>query len=306
MPYVTRKEIKLKLKKPLVLKVDLADDTLPRHYMLDSGIKTLLRGTVSLLVDENFYVKSVINKDYDFEVYSRGFYGANHKVSYERHLRLPEKLVKGFAIDEGMGIELILHEVVRGEVLENVFVEKEVEPIFPEARINGSMDFEPKGPGGDILAGSELLITTKFDDEFYDELVFEINSAFGLRLCTTTVVLVRKLFEKLIIDLLRKKYGMPQIELFYSTQDDGFHSLSTLIRNLRTKTDDFKPYGFFKLDREKESFLKFLWKVKEEGNASAHSLGPLLNSEEINALKPSINRFSDLLIRLIQKVKETP
>jgi len=119
------------------------------------------------------------------------------------------------------------------------------------------------------------------------------------------MVLVRKLFERLIIELLRQKYGMPQIELFYSTQDDGFHSLSTLIRNLRTKIDDFKPYDFFKLDREKESFLNFLWDTNEEGNASAHSIEGLLDPEEINALKPSINKYSDLLVRLIQKAKET-
>jgi hypothetical protein len=306
MPYVTRKKIKLFFRKPLILKVDLADDTLPRHYMLDSGVKTFLRGTVSLLVDESFYVKCVINKDYEFEVRSKGSHEPYGGVSYERCLFLPEKLVKRFAIDEGMGIELILHEVAKGEMLEDVFVEKEVEQIFPDVRIDGSMDFESKGPSGEILASSELLITTKFDDEFYDELVFEINSVFSLRLFTATMVLVRKLFERLIIKLLRQKYGMPQIELFYSTQDNGFHSLSTLIRNLRKKIDDFKPYDFFKLDREKESFLNFLWNMKEEGDASAHSLGPILGREEINALKPSINKYSDLFIRLIQKVKETP
>lgn len=300
MPYVTRRKVKVLYEKPLVLKVDLADDTLPRHYMLDTGKKTLLRGTVSLLVDENFYVKYVINKDFRSEVHSRGTYGYNGaktKVFYERYLCLPEKLVKGFAIDEGMGIELILHEVVRGE---------EIEPIFPDARIEGSMDFEPKGPSSEILASPELLITKKFDDEFYHELVFEINTAFRLRLFTATMVLVRKLFESLIIKLLRQKYGMPQIELFYSTQDDGFHSLSRLIRNLRPKIDDFKPYGFFKRDREKESFLKFLWDMKKEGDASAHSLGPLLGPEEIKDLKPSIDKYSDLFVRLIQKVKETP
>lgn len=296
MPYVTRKKIKLLYERPLVLKVDLADDTLPRHYMLDTGIKTLLRGTVSLLADENSYVKCIINKDYAFEVHSTGTYGYKGKVHYERFFCLPEKLVKGFAIDEGMGIELILHEVVRGE---------ETEPIFPDARIEGSMDFEPKEPSGEILASSELLITTKFDDEFYDELVFEINSAFRLRLFTATMVLVRKLFEKLIIELLRRKFGIRQIEFFYSEQDGGFLNLSALIRNLREKIDDFKPYDFFKLEREKESFLSFLWTIKEEGNASAHSLGPLLAPEEINALKPSINKYSDLFVRLIQKVKET-
>ena len=307
MPYVTRKIVQTLYKKPLVLKVNIADDVLPKHYILDTGITTLLRGTVSLLVDENFYVKRVIDHHvYDFQIFSKGFYGENNKVFYDRYLRLPEDLVKGFALDEGMGIEIILNEVVRLEVFEECIVEDESEAIFPNVLIKGSMDFEPKGPSGEIPDTSELLILKKFDDCFFDKLVLEINNAFRLGLFTATIVLIRKLFENLIIDVLRQRYGIPEIELFYSKKDNGFHSLSMLISNLRTKIPDFRPYGFFKLDRDKESFLNFLQDIRHEGNASAHSLGSLLGRDEINTLKPSINKYSELFVHLIHKIKETP
>jgi len=94
-------------------------------------------------------------------------------------------------------------------------------------------------------------------------------------------------------------------ELFYSENDCGFHNLATLIRNLRPKLDDFKLYDFFKLEREKESFLNFLWKIREEGGAGAHHIHSL-DHDGISDLKPSINKYSELLKHLIQKVKETP
>jgi len=264
----------------------------------------LIRGKVSLLADENNYVKCFINKDYEFQVERIGRYtgDSGSKAVYDIWLMLPQDLVSDFAIDANMGIELILMEVVYGT--ENQIAD--VKKIFSETVEQGSMDFELKGIKGETLPSSELLITTKFADTFYDELVSEINSAYRVRLPTATMVLVRKLFEKLIIDLLRQKYGTPHIELFYSKDVGGFHSLHTLIHNLGTKIDDFKPYDFVKLDREKEEFLKFLWTIKEEGNASAHSIEPLLDREEISALKQSINKYSELFVRLIQKVKETP
>ena len=98
---------------------------------------------------------------------------------------------------------------------------------------------------------------------------------------------------------------MSQKKLFYSEIDSGFLNLSALIRNLRQRLDDFKPNSFFKLKKEKEDFENFLWKIKEKGNASARSVH-LLDIKGINDLKPSINEYSELLIRLIQKVEETP
>lgn len=299
MPYVIRKKIKLVYNRPMVLGVQLDDDSLPKHYMLDSGIKTLLHGTVSLLVDKDNYVKCLINKDYEFQVDSVGHYTDKGCV-YNRRLLLPSNLVRDFALDVDMGIELLLHEIVTGN---------EVEKIFSESRVEGSMGFEPKGTSGESLASSELLITTKFTDEFYNKLASEINSAFRIRLFTATMVLVRKLFENLIIDLLRQKYGERPLEkeLYYSMKDKRFHSFSTLIHNFETHVDDFRPYtAVFQFDKGKNDFFKFLRDIKERGDACAHSIALIHDSDEINTLKPSMDKYSDLIVHLIQKIIETP
>jgi hypothetical protein len=258
MPYVIRKKTKLFHTRPIGLEVRLDDDKLPKHYFLDSGsgVKTLLRGKVTLLTDKNNYVKCVVNKDYDFHVFSIGTYRVGGTVAYTRRLILPNDLVKDYALDEGMGIELLLHEISTGG---------KVEKIYSESREEGSMEFEPLGMKGEISADSELLINTRFVDEFYNELALEINSAYRLRLFTATMVLVRKLFENLIIDLLRHKYGerLPQIDLYYSTKNQRFHSFSTLIHNLETNVDDFKIYNVgFQWDRSRGDFFKFLRDVK--------------------------------------------
>lgn len=286
-----------------IFKVDLVDDKLSKHYALDYGIPTFLRGTVTVLVDANDKVKQYINKDFEFEVYSKGYYGGSPiRCFYDRFMMLPRDLVNDFAIDVDDGIELVLKE----HVFKDETGKEEIEKIFSESRVKGPMDFEPKGFNSETVYGSEMLVTTQIADEDYNSLVLEINGAFSVGLFTATLVLVRKLFESLIIDVLRLKFGMGQMELFYSKEDNGFHTLHRLIKNLGANLNEFKPYGFFKLEREKEGLMNFLWKIKDESNASAHSFGPLLGREEVNALKPSINEYSSLLVRIAQKVKETP
>lgn len=286
----------------MALRIDIADDTLPKHYTLDygSGIPTSLHGKVTLLVDENDNVKSLINRDFGFEVHSSGYYGNGNKVTYNRYLQLPRDLVSDFAINVGDGIELVLNEVVVGN---------ETEKIFSQRRIEGSMDFEPKGFSGEVMNGSETLITTRFADEFYDNLALEINSAFRIRLLTATIVLIRKLFENLIIDLLRLKYGErpPYKELYYSMKDKRFHSFSTLIRNFEQHVDDFKAFNVrFQWDRSKNDFFNFLRDIKERGDACAHSIELIHDPKGINTLELPMNKYSDLFVRLIQRVKETP
>ena len=305
MPYVIRKKIKIFHNDPLFLKVDLADEKLRQHYGLHQSYAKLIRGHCSFLTNENNYVETLVDRDYEFRLERIGIYGvSSSEAVYNIWLMLPEDLVSDFGVDRNMGIELVLNEVVYGMESQIADVKK----IFSERMEQGSMDFEPKGVDNEALSSSELLVTAKFADEFYDKLASDINSTFRIGSFTATMVLVRKLFENLVIELLRQKYGtgMAQIELFYSTKYNGFHSLSALIKNLSSKIDDFKPYGFFQLDKEKEDFMKFLRSIKEEGNASAHSIELNLNREKISALKLSINTYSGLLVRLIQKTKETP
>ena len=116
--------------------------------------------------------------------------------------------------------------------------------------------------------------------------------------------MVRKLFENLIIDLLREHYGLGKNELFYSKNMGRHHSLSILINNLKSHIDDFKVYTLaFHKDKD---FFKFLDEMKESCDASAHSLDILPDPAKINSWKSSINKYSELIIRTIEKVNSTP
>ena len=252
----------------------------------------------------------VINKNYKFKVTSRGTYTGSGECVYDRRLSLPIELVNGYAIDANMGIELILNELVyktNGIISTNV--PEEIVKIFPDVEVKGSMDFEPKGYSGETLATSELLITTKFTDDFYNDLVLEINTVFRINLYVASMVLVRKLFENLIIDCLREKYGEQPLNkaLYFSMNNKRFLNFQTLINNFESHVDDFKAHNVnFQWDKGKNDFFKFLRDIKERGDACAHSIELIHNPNKIIDLKPSINKYSDLLVRLYQKVRESP
>lgn len=309
MPYILRKKLEEVGEYPIRLQFNLPDnEKICKYHDLnhDFRLPTYLRTSSIIVVNKDFSVERVINKPFDFQVISVGHYtgGRDCQCIYDRQVMLPHNLVKDYAIDSTKSLELHVKQVVHNypDVKGNI-ESTEIEEVFPEANIEGSIDFEVKDISGHAVNESELLVETHFDDEFFESLKFEINTAFRIGLYTATIVLLRKLFERQIIDVMRQKYGMANMILFYS--DGYFLNLSELIRNLRDKLDDFKPYDFFKLEREKQSFIDFLWNLREEGNAGAHSM-PYLGYNEIVELKPSINKYSDLLIRMYKKVKEIP
>jgi hypothetical protein len=307
MPYVLRKRLEEVCKYPIRLQFTLPnDEKICKYYRLDYGSPTYLRSSSILIVNKDLMVERVVNKSFEFLITSTGHYtgGNDNQCIYNRQVSLPQNFVTDYAIDSTMGLELTIEEVVYKYLDANCKVEStETERVFAEVNVDGSKDFEIKGVSGQVVSGSELLLNTLYEDRFFDALKFEINTAFRLGLYTATMVLIRKLFERQLIELLRQKYGMDNMGLFYS---DGFLNLSELIRNLKTKLDDFKPYDFFKLEREKEAFVNFMFDIKEEGNASTHAFEPCLGYSEIMELKPLINKYSDLLVRMYRKVKEIP
>jgi hypothetical protein len=311
MPYIIRKKIIEAKKSPPELQVKFENERVARYYDLHQSNKTIkVKCIVTMLFNEDCSVKRFVNKSIDFEVTASAYHKAGALLSNGR-LILPTDFVRDYAIDANMGLELELVEVTQSEYYYSSYPgqsreEKETLKIFAQERVEGSKDFEIKGISGEIALSSELLVNTLFLEKSYEDLKIEINSCYRIRLFAATMILVRKLFEGLIIDLLRQKYGMGEKELFFSVQDNGFHNLSVLIRNLKGKLDDFKPFGFFKIDREKETFCNFLWDIKEKGNASAHSIEQTLDYTEIQDLKSLLNKYSDLLVKLAKVTKETP
>ena len=139
-------------------------------------------------------------------------------------------------------------------------------------------------------------IITKFIDDsgienhYYKILIEQINKSYHYKLYTILLVLIRKLFENLFIDILRKKYS--QNTELYLNKRGKHHPFYQIISNTKEKIQ----LGEF--DSVKSDFNEvILWveKLRSEGGKSAHSITFDLSKNEIDILKNDTNRKLNLL-----------
>jgi hypothetical protein len=122
-----------------------------------------------------------------------------------------------------MFVDLLLTDVVRQD---------QSVSISPKRLSVASMKVTQKDSHGVSIPSLGLLISTEFTDEYYSNLAMEINKTYGYGPYTGTLVLLRKLFENLMIDLLSARFGMSGIELFFDKNKGYRLNISALINNL--------------------------------------------------------------------------
>ena len=316
MPYITRKRIKkVNTKNSFYLKIDLEDDDTWEKYdqFFNPHISFLIRGKVCFISNnEDGIIHEEFKKDYDFPIFSLKEYNYQTEKWYYkfRVLLIPEDLVNGFNISGGMGIEVSLIKFIKGKgVFGNEPTPLWYNPdfdtrIIPDTEfVDKNKDFEVKG-SEDELSSSEDLILTKFTNSFYISLVDEINTAFKKRLWTSTMVLLRKLFENLLIEMFREKYisDPEKVNLFYNKKKHQFRSFESLKDSLFTKDNliDFEPYD--PMIYKDRNFKGFLEKIKIEGNKNAHTMEIIHKPEKIKEMRDAINEYSALLCRIINQI----
>lgn len=316
MPYFTRKRIKrLETNYPnnYVLFVDLNDEETWERYnnFFEPQIRFFMRGKVGFISDkEDKAVYDVRNNAYDFYIRSEKEYDYQTKkwVYKNRILHLPESLTNGFNLRAGMGIEITLNEFVKDIYnLENEpqllwDISKVDKSIFGNAEFIGIRDFDLKGTNGELLNSSEVLISTKFTNEFYISLVTEINTGYKISHWTSTLVLLRKLFENMLIELLRERYrnDPSKVSLYYNKcQYQSFQNLKDAFKDVNILND----IGQFDQTIAKDKgFIPFLERIRNHGDKSAHTMEIIHDPEKIKEMKDDINNYSALLVRLIHKI----
>jgi len=145
-----------------------------------------------------------------------------------------------------------------------------------------------------ILCCSQIKVTW-IPDDFYEKLINEINQLHGAGLPFSLSILIRKLLENLIIDILRKRYGRQQVSLYYDTSRRRFHDFSILLQNLDSHKADFH-YIAPNLD----SCIRSINQYRETGNSAAHSIDVNLTVEQISQDKDNINYLVQYLLRILQ------
>lgn len=199
-------------------------------------------------------------------------------------------LVRKIGIRRGLFVDALLTKVQRWG--------GEVEEIFPNRLVYGIMEVELKGKKKSSPP-TENLIEHTFKDDFFSELIIEINRAYSFRLFNSTLILVRKLLENLLIDLLRKKYGMSKLEKFYNKDRGRFHEFYKLLEILESDLITFKPYsGSFE-----KPMIQFLNKFRESSNSAAHSVDIKPNWDYIKSVKDDLNYYCQLFDSVIAKIK---
>lgn len=162
-----------------------------------------------------------------------------------------------------------------------------------------SIDSSLGSPTIRIRSNSKCLISIQsVPGDFYIKLIDEINTLYDNGHYVPVCLLVRKLFENLIIEILRKKYGTSDIDLYYDKSKGRFQSFSTLLDNFEAKMDDFKHIesGF------DVSIIRRMNKYRNRCNSAAHSISFDITPGEIDNKKDDINYLVKLLVRILNNI----
>jgi hypothetical protein len=144
----------------------------------------------------------------------------------------------------------------------------------------------------------KLLDIIDISDNFYKKLIDEINILYKHGLALSLPVLIRKLLENLLIDILRKKYGDSGKLLYYDTSKHRFLNFSTLTENFKNKQADFR-YVINGLDNELINKIK---SHRETGNSAAHSIDGDIKNQFFVDKRDEINHLVQFLFRLLKNI----
>lgn len=138
---------------------------------------------------------------------------------------------------------------------------------------------------------------TQFPDDFYRDLVGQINRAFSSGVLPAVQILARKLLENLVIDILRKKYGPARLDLYFDKGKRRFQGFEALLKNLSDNLPDF--VGSPGLD---DALLKRISAFRQQGNAAAHSIELTLDPGQVKSDLAEVEHLAKVLIRVFQSL----
>lgn len=200
-----------------------------------------------------------------------------------------------FDFDEKVGLAII-NEIAKQEELSQEAKNElnQILPLFGNKSANAASLLQNL----QIPVADVFIEVTRLPDDFYKRLVDEINRIYTNRLPMSLSILIRKLLENLIIDILRKKYSTQVMSLYYDTSRGRFHDFSVLLKNLDSRKGEFQ-YITQNLDK---SLIQKINQYRETGNSGAHSIDVNLTINQIAKDKDNINYLVQLLLRTLQNI----
>lgn len=253
--------------------------------------KERLIGDVHAILRVDGTTVTIVGESYSFDArkYQSQYIGTVYAVW------LPSKLVLAYGIREDEFLDVTFTDIVRPKT-------NQPEELYPRILRYGERSITPKsGIAPQPTQMPTVLIDHKFATPYFSALALEINYAYGFNLMRSTMILYRTLLENLLIELLRNKYGIQQLSLFFDTSHNRFHDFSVLITSLKDHVVDFQPYTTA-IDTK---FCSKLDSYRETGNAQAHKLENTFTYKEILERRTEMNTICELLVNTIHKISQS-
>lgn len=195
--------------------------------------------------------------------------------------------------DENLAIEFVRYVISQEFNLENENIISKDPELLQALDLGGEGEIKlPVIP----YPHKKYLNVKVLPGDFYIELQEQINKAFAYGILSAVQILSRKFLENLIVDILRKKYGMQRIELFYNTSRRKCHGFEVLLKNLHDRIDDFIGIS----PAFNDDFLKKINKFREQGNSSAHTIELNLDKEELEKDAKDLEYIIKLLVKVLK------
>lgn len=148
------------------------------------------------------------------------------------------------------------------------------------------------------LTVEKLLEVTDIPDDFYKKLIDEVNHLNKHGFALSLSVLIRKLLENLLIDILRKRYGTSKLSLYYDTSKHRFLDFSVLLKNFESNQADFQHITS-NLDNK---LITEINSYRETGNSGAHSIDANMKIEHFKEKRNDLNYLVQFLFRLLKNI----
>jgi hypothetical protein len=254
------------------------------------GPEECIEGRVDAILDQAGNIVTLVNDRFRFQTFSYTSKFGDQMVG----IGYPDDFVQQYGLRVNEYVDVTFERIRRTKPA------KSDTEIFPRVLRYGEVAIKPQAFG--VIAPGQIpdrLIPSDFRDQFYADLVLELNYAYGYGLQRSSEILFRTLIENLLIDLLRDKYTVSKVTLFYDTRRQRFHDLSVLIASVRAGLPDFSPYSA-SVDK---SFCDLLNGYREIGNAKAHKLEATAFSESSSAKRTEMANIVALLKSTIEKIR---
>jgi hypothetical protein len=147
-------------------------------------------------------------------------------------------------------------------------------------------------------AAESFIDIEKTTDDFYDDLIKNINKCYRIGVYDGTFVLTRKLLENLIIDLLRREYPKSYLRVYYIPEYGRFRNFSELIEIFEYRLKDYQSYS----NGMNGELISDINRFRETANSNAHSIVRNPEQEEIEDLGEDAEHAAKVMFRALRNM----